>query len=123
MSVTFSRRRFLELSALSAAGALTLKANEKLDTLQQHIVEGMKATNVPGLSIAIIKNGKVAWRKGFGVKDRETNKPVTNDTMFEAASMSKPAFAYTVMKLAETGKISLDEPLTHYTKSRFLEGD
>jgi CubicO group peptidase (beta-lactamase class C family) len=123
MSATFSRRRFLELSALSVAGALTLKANEKLDTLQQHIVEGMKATNVPGLSIAIIKNGKVAWRKGFGVKDRTTNEPVTNDTMFEAASMSKPVFAYTVMKLAETGKISLDEPLTRYTTARFLDGD
>lgn len=123
MSASLSRRRFLELSALSATGALTLQANEKLDTLQEHIVAGMKATNVPGLSIAIVKNGKVAWRKGFGVKDRATNEPVTNDTMFEAASMSKPVFAYTVMKLAENGKLSLDEPLTHYTTTRIVEGD
>lgn len=119
----WTRRRFLEVSALSAAGALTLEANETIDKLSQHIEEGMKATNVPGLSIALVKNGKIAWRKGFGVKDKATNEPVTNDTMFEAASMSKPVFAYTVMKLVETGKLSLDEPLTKYTKTRFLDGD
>jgi CubicO group peptidase (beta-lactamase class C family) len=49
--------------------------------------------------------------------------PVTNDTMFEAASMSKSAFAYTVMKLCEQGAIDLNAPLTKYATEKFLEGD
>ena len=58
----------------------------------------MATTNVPGVSVAIIRDGKLAWQKGFGVANRETNAPVDDATMFAAASMSKPVFAYAVMK-------------------------
>src|SRR5262249_52601626 len=50
-------------------------------------------------------------------------RPVDDDTIFEAASMSKPVFAYAVMKLCEKGVLNLDTPLTKYTPDRFLEGD
>lgn len=78
---------------------------------------------MPGLSIAVIQNARVAWHRGFGVKDAASNVPVSDETMFEAASMSKPAFAYVVMKLCEAGVLGLDTPLTRYTPERFLEGD
>jgi CubicO group peptidase (beta-lactamase class C family) len=58
----------------------------------------MRDGNVPGVSVAIIRNAKLFWRRGFGVKDIATNEPVDNDTVFEAASTSKPVFAYAVMK-------------------------
>ncbi len=67
--------------------------------IPQLIEEGM----VPGLSIAIIKDAKLFWRRGFGVKDSASKEPVDNDTVFEAASTSKPVFAYAVMKLCEKG--------------------
>jgi CubicO group peptidase (beta-lactamase class C family) len=83
----------------------------------------MEEAKVPGLSIAIIKDAKLFWRRGFGVKDRASKEPVDNDTVFEAASTSKPVFAYAVMKLCEKGVMDLDTPLTKYTSERFLERD
>ncbi len=83
----------------------------------------MEETNVPGVSIALIRDGKVAWSRGFGVKDRVSGAPVDGRTVFEAASMSKPVFAYAVMKLCERGVLNLDTPLVKYTRQRFLKGD
>jgi CubicO group peptidase (beta-lactamase class C family) len=91
--------------------------------LEKTIPQWMREAKVPGLSIAIIQNAKLAWRRGFGVGDSASNKPVDNNTMFEAGSMSKPVFAYVVMKLCEKGVMNLDTPLTKYTPGRFLEGD
>src|SRR5689334_3738377 len=54
---------------------------------------------VPGLSIALIQKGELAWHRGFGVKNAQTKEPVTANTTFEAASLSKPVFAYAVLKL------------------------
>jgi CubicO group peptidase (beta-lactamase class C family) len=91
--------------------------------LEQQIPQLMEKAKVPGLSIAIIKDAKLFWRRGFGVKDNASQEPVDNDTVFEAASTSKPVFAYAVMKLCERGIMNLDTPLTRYTPERFLEGD
>jgi CubicO group peptidase (beta-lactamase class C family) len=83
----------------------------------------MEEHKIPGLSMAIVRDAKLVWLRGFGVQDRASNVPVDNGTMFEAASMSKPVFAYAVMKLCEKGVLELDTPLTHYTSERFLKGD
>ena len=91
--------------------------------LKQRIPQMMTDTNVPGLSIAVIQGARLVWSRGFGVRDRESNVPVDEGTMFEAASMSKPVFAYAVMKLCERGLLGLDTPLTKYTTRRFLKGD
>lgn len=91
--------------------------------LEQQIPAWLTAASVPGLSIAIINDAKVVWRRGFGIKDRASNTPVRLDTMFEAASMSKPVFAYVVLKLCDKGVLDLDTPLVKYTPERFLDGD
>ena len=83
----------------------------------------MQETHVPGVSIVIVDDARIAWRRSFGVKDAAANLPVDGETMFEAASMSKAVFAYVVMKLCETGLLDLDTPLTKYTPERFLDGD
>src|SRR5215475_4594580 len=74
----------------------------------------MKAADVPGLSIALVRNGNVAWVRAFGVKDSKSKAPVTDETVFEAASLSKPVFAYAVLKLVDAGQIDLDKPLNQY---------
>src|SRR5882757_6175239 len=83
----------------------------------------MKKDGVPGLAIAVIRGGKTIWLHGFGVKEVRTGQPVTAQTVFEAASLSKPVFTYAVLKLVEQGKLGLDVPLTTYLPKPFIAGD
>jgi CubicO group peptidase (beta-lactamase class C family) len=83
----------------------------------------MEEAIVPGVSIAVIRDAQVVWRRGFGVKDTASRAPVDDDTAFEAASVSKTVFAYAVMNLVDKGVIGLDTPLTTYTSDRLLDGD
>lgn len=92
-------------------------------TLEQHIPKVLDESLVPGLAIVLIRNGQVGWQRTFGLRNRAANQPVEDATIFEAASMGKPVFAYAVMKLCERGVLQLDTPLTRYTPQRYLEGD
>lgn len=94
-----------------------------IETLDRRIPELMSELHVPGVSVAIVRDARIAWRKGFGVRDAESNAAVDVDTIFEAQSMSKPVFAYRVMKLCETGVLGLDTPLTRYTPDVLVPGD
>ncbi len=69
---------------------------------------------IPGLSVAVIKDSQVVYHRGFGVKNASTQEPVAADTVFEAASMTKPVFAYTVLRLVDRGVLKLDTPLHTY---------
>ncbi|MGA7991946.1 MAG: serine hydrolase, partial [Thermoanaerobaculia bacterium] len=102
----------LALERLDQAGWLgapswdaTLAAIEKLTPLL------MRELHVPGVSVALVRNRNVAWTRSWGVADAGTAVPVTDATLFEAASMTKPVFAASVLKLAEQGKLDLDRPL------------
>ncbi|HYN42661.1 MAG TPA: serine hydrolase domain-containing protein, partial [Thermoanaerobaculia bacterium] len=74
----------------------------------------MRELHVPGVSIALVRDRKVAWTRSWGVADARTGAPVTGETLFEAASMTKPVFAFSVLKLVEQEKIGLDRPLPAY---------
>ncbi len=91
--------------------------------LERDIPELMKKDGVPGLAIAVIRAGKTAWLHGFGLKEVKTGQPVTGETVFEAASLSKPVFTYAVLKLVEQGKLGLDVSLTTYLPKPFIAGD
>jgi CubicO group peptidase (beta-lactamase class C family) len=67
--------------------------------------------NVPGVSYVILRDYEMVYSRGFGVKDVRTNEPVTDETMFEACSMTKPVFAYLAMKQVESGSLRLDSPV------------
>lgn len=82
-----------------------------------NIVDRMKYYNVPGLSIAVIKDYKIDWAKGYGLADTAKKNTVTTQTMFSAGSISKLLMASTALKLVEQGKISLDSPINNYLKS------
>lgn len=91
--------------------------------LERDIPELMKKDGVPGLAIAVIRGGKTAWLHGFGLKEVKAGQPVTGETVFEAASLSKPVFTYGVLKLVEQRKLGLDVPLTTYLPGPFVAGD
>ncbi|HEY5883049.1 MAG TPA: serine hydrolase [Pyrinomonadaceae bacterium] len=77
------------------------------------IADRMKVHKAPGLSIAVIKDFKIDWARAYGVKDIETNEPVTTETLFQAGSISKSVNAMVAMKKVEEGKLSLDEPINN----------
>ncbi|MCT2408797.1 serine hydrolase [Chryseobacterium antibioticum] len=77
----------------------------------------MKHYNVPGVSIAVIKNSKVIWTKTYGFADVESKIPVNSKTLFQAASMSKPVSVYAALTEVEAGKINPDADVNSYLKS------
>ena len=74
----------------------------------------LKDGRVPGLSLAVIRAGKIVDTKVLGVRNISTGTPVDDSTIFEAASLSKPVFAYAVLQLVDEGRLSLDTPLSTY---------
>jgi CubicO group peptidase (beta-lactamase class C family) len=73
------------------------------------LAERMKYYNTPEVSIAFFRDGRVNWARGYGLADKTINKPVTPDTFFQAASISKSVTAFAALRLVEQGKLSLDD--------------
>ena len=63
---------------------------------------------VPALSVAVINGGKIEWAKAYGVVDATATQPVNTDTLFQAASISKPVSAIAALRLVAEGKLNLD---------------
>ena len=115
-----SRRDWMVATGVMAAGALavptraisalasTTPAQAALD-----IPRLLALASVPGMSIATVRGSDVAV-EGFGVRRAGTEDKVTGDTVFEAASLTKPVFAAIVMQLAAEGVIDLNKPLGEY---------
>jgi CubicO group peptidase (beta-lactamase class C family) len=82
-------------------------------TLQQV----MEKFHVPGVSIAVIKDFKVHWAKGYGVADVKSGRPVEVDTLFQAASISKPVTAMAALHLVQEGRFSLDDDVNRILKT------
>lgn len=80
------------------------------------IQDRMKYHKVPGVSIAVIRDKVVAWAKGYGSAEAAKNISVGVDTLFQAASMSKPIAALLALFLADSGQIDIDEDVNKYLK-------
>lgn len=83
----------------------------------------MKEKKIPGLSMAIIENAEIALHLELGVKNSQTKDPIDVNTLFEAASLSKPVFAYGILKLVENGQLNLDKPLAEYLPHSDIKND
>lgn len=89
-----------------------------------NIKDRMKYYNVTGVSIAVIKDFKIDWAKGYGLADKAKNIPVTTETMFSAGSISKFVAAVTAFDLVQNGKMELDAPINNYLTSwKIAEND
>ena len=73
--------------------------------------QAMATSTAPGLAVALVHRGQVAWARGYGLADRAAREPVMASTRFQAASLSKPVTAWGVLRLVEQGRIGLDEPV------------
>jgi CubicO group peptidase (beta-lactamase class C family) len=78
------------------------------------LAEAMKRVGVPGLSVAVIKDFEVQWTRAYGTADVVTGAAVNADTLFQAASISKPVAAMAVLRAVQDGRLSLDEDVNRY---------
>jgi CubicO group peptidase (beta-lactamase class C family) len=99
--------RLLACSALLCAIMTTSSNSADLSAL-------MSGARVPGLSMAIVRDGEIVSRTAAGVRNMSSGDPVGEHTIFDAASLSKPVFAYVVMQLVDGGALSLDTQLSRY---------
>ena len=79
--------------------------------LEGYVPERLEASGVPGLAIALVREGRVVWAAGFGVTNRITGTRVLPETAFEVASNSKVVTAYAALRLVDQGRLTLDESL------------
>lgn len=108
------RKSLLLLACVSVSSALSAQGNFIKDSLDNYINREMKRWNLPGMAIAIVKDGKVLLAKGYGYADVKTKKPVTEETVFQIASNSK-AFTGTSLALLEHyKKIGLNDKVKTY---------
>lgn len=91
--------------------------------MEREIPRLLREAEVPGLSIAVIRDRKVAWSGAFGVADPAGGAPVRPETVFQAASLTKPVAAYVALRLADRGVLDLDRPLWSILPHPELEAD
>lgn len=118
------RRALLFVMAVlmtSCSGRGPAEIEGPFNDLEATIPRLMKAARVPGLQIAVVDDGAVAWEHGFGTTNSEGGQAVTTETIFEAASLTKPLFAYVVMMLADEGTVDLDRPVVEVASNELIE--
>lgn len=96
---------------------------DKIDNLNTFVEKSMIKNNIIGLAAAFISNGNLSDIKTYGLNDKEKNIPITNNTHFEAASLTKSVFSYLVYILSKQGKINMDIPLYEYYKENLPTED
>ncbi len=77
----------------------------------------MAADDVPGISVAVIEDGRIAWARGYGVLEAGQPERVTPETLFQCASISKPVAAVVALRLVEAGALTLDDDVNDHLKS------
>ena len=113
-----------QISAVSAQAAIELAQTQPgedgLGT--STVAELMEEFGVPGVSVAVIQDFKIHWAKAYGVADVETGQLVDIETMFQAASISKPVAAMGVLRAVQDGLFSLDDDINDILDSWTLDG-
>lgn len=87
------------------------KAREFIERIAPRLMEKGR---IPGLSIAVVRDGEVLCAEGFGARNIEQNLPATPDTLYGIGSVTKSFVALSIMQLVERGRISLDDPASRY---------
>ena len=105
----FKRLPFLVLFVvLVAAGAA------RADKVDDYVKAAMAKQHIPGVSIAVIKDGQIVKAEGYGLANVELNVPARADTVYKIGSVSKQFISAGILLLAQEGKLSLDDPISKY---------
>jgi len=101
-------------SAQSSASASASFSRQRLERVGDYIRSEIAAGTMPGAVILIQQHGRPVYFESFGVRDVESRRPMTPDTIFRLFSMSKPITSVAAMMLVDDGKLSLDDPVAKY---------
>ncbi|MEM7501178.1 MAG: serine hydrolase [Pseudomonadota bacterium] len=82
--------------------------------VEDNVPEMMREAQLPGFSIAVVKDGETIYADAFGARDPQRNLPATTDTLFGIGSITKSFVAVSILQLAEQGKLSLDDPVSEH---------
>jgi CubicO group peptidase (beta-lactamase class C family) len=108
------KKIFLFFILLAISFSIYAQPSFVRDSLDSYIQQGIKDWNIPGLAIAIVKDGKVVVMKGYGVRDLETKQPVDENTLFMIASNSKLFTGTALAQLDYDKKLSLNDKIIKY---------
>jgi len=89
-------------------------AQARADRVDDYVREQMRRRHIPGLALAVVRDGRVVKERGYGLANLELRVPVTKETVFEIGSVTKQMTAAAVMLLVEEGKVGLDDPVSKY---------
>jgi CubicO group peptidase (beta-lactamase class C family) len=95
--------------------------DQRTERIGEIIRETMRKESIPGVSVAVIDQGRIVWAQGFGWRDVGRRLPVDTDTQFQAGSISKPVTALAVLKLEESGQLDLDRDVNGYFRDWRLD--
>lgn len=93
---------------------LLAQSTQKPDEVDQYVEAFIKKRGIPGLSLAVVRDGKLVKAAGYGLANLELNVPAKPETVYEIGSISKHFTAEAILLLAEEGKLKLDDPLSKY---------
>jgi CubicO group peptidase (beta-lactamase class C family) len=104
------------LALLVAAPFVPAQTPDSLDTrVEAAVTQTMREQKIPGLAIGIVRDGRLVYARGFGVMEMgKPDRPITPQTLFHMASITKPFVATALMQLVEQGKVNLDDPVVKY---------
>ena len=112
------RRSLLVLVLAQLLFSLPAMAQEprtdQFSGVREFIRKAMEENDLPSVAVAVAKDGRIIWEKGFGWADLDRRIPATEQTMYSLASISKPMTATALMRLVEQGRVELDRPANHY---------
>lgn len=98
----------------SVLAFLSSSAYSQTDRIDDYVKAQMQTQKIPGLSIAVVRNGEVVKAKGYGLANVELNVPASAETVYQSGSMGKQFTATAVMMLVEEGKLALDDKINKY---------
>jgi len=99
---------------LGATAALVAPAAARADAVDDLVTRTMAAEHAPGVSVAVLKDGKLVKSQGYGLADAEKKEPATAETVYQLASVTKQFTAAGVLLLVEEGKLGLDDALSKH---------
>src|SRR5258705_10743848 len=109
-----NRERLIHLFFAIPVCPLLSASSVRADNADDYVREQMQLRHVPGLALAVVRDGRVVKESGYGFANVEFAEPVTSSTVFEIGSISKQITAAAVMMLVEEGKLFLDDPVAKY---------
>ena len=106
---------FFLSNSLFGQNIKTLEAKETLEEkIDPAINQIIKSFELPGLAVGIVRDNEIVYAKGYGVKNIKSKDPITHESLFHMASVSKPFVATAIVQLMEKGKININEPVVKY---------